>query len=242
MEHCCFVIHTPTFIIQYCSCHITALASLWLVVSVPPHHVLFPVVWFVAEGALNEGSPWQMSRKDSTRPNWYLGIKMPHAGGLPTGEEQPVGLVFCSLCVSPWGKHLSLCFFGEGAHALCVPLLLFHPTSSLLCAEISVAAKALSNQMGKKRSISLSFLALVLVGFLHQMGWDTVGKRGSIYLPASSPTPALLWLACAAYLTWTKVDTGSIHLNRVVQISSFKFESTLAFLKLAHSLLTKYCF
>lgn len=56
-EHCSFTVHTPTFIIQYRSCHVTSLVSVWFVVSVPPHHVLLSVVWFVAEGALNEGSP-----------------------------------------------------------------------------------------------------------------------------------------------------------------------------------------
>lgn len=178
VEHCCFMIHTPTFIIQYCSCHITALASLWFVVSVSPY-VLLSVVWFIAEGALNERSPWQMSRQDSTRPSWYLSIKMPHAGGLPTGEEQPAGLVCSAVCVC----HLE----GSTCHSASLEeefihsaLSFFHPTTYLLCAEVSVPAKLLSNQIGKKRSISVSFLALVLVGFLQQMGWDTFEKRGSI--------------------------------------------------------------
>ena len=57
VERCCFTIHTPTFVIPYRSCHVTSLASVWFVVSVPLHHVVLSVVWFIAEGALNEGSP-----------------------------------------------------------------------------------------------------------------------------------------------------------------------------------------
>lgn len=53
VEHRCFTIHTPTFITQHRSCHTTSWASVWSIVSVPPHRMLSSVVWFIAEGAMN---------------------------------------------------------------------------------------------------------------------------------------------------------------------------------------------
>jgi len=69
VERCGFVIHTPTFITQYCSRPVTSVASVWFVVSVLPHRLLLSVAWVIAEGAPEEGSRRQISRKDSTRPN-----------------------------------------------------------------------------------------------------------------------------------------------------------------------------
>lgn len=84
------------------------------------------------------------------------------------GEEHPVGPVFCSLCVSPRGKRCPTASLEK--ELVCSLSLYFSIPHPPCCLQKSAPAMSPSVQIGKDSSDSLSFLAVVIVGFLYQVG------------------------------------------------------------------------
>lgn len=87
------------------------------------------------------------------------------AGGLHAGEEQPVGHVCSAVCVCHLkGSTCSASLEKQLTHsALSFHFFIPHRPC---CLQKSVPAKSPSEQIGKKKALPLSFLALVVVGFL----------------------------------------------------------------------------